>query len=508
MRRHTDADGPVIGAAPSELAGQFSAEDLVGHYRLSAAEMPIPDGWAERWIGRWQLVCDHAIPVMQLTAAGEPVGWIVGYPVSSDGTLISRDVDLPIDTTVPDYREIERILYALAGRFVTFLLFPSNPRVYLDPMGSLGILYCSSQGIAASSPFLIPYTSETEDRADLIEALSIPGGRLYSPFGLTLRHSVEWLMPNHYLDLREWHGIRHWPTGELDVADRPSGLVQCIEQALKKNIGAVVGAGPVQMSLTAGRDSRMLLACARDCLDGITLVTLTLPDRIGRTDRNVAPRIARDLGLHHRPIRRRRASEFEMLQYAYRTGCMLRDPRAQQAVKTMAQLDPHQPYLMGLGGEIGRANHWKPDDRAGTDFGLEEFLARRGIPRRPEITSRGARWFEELPVENTLTILDLIEIEQETGGYDSWYAFGFPRAGSYHFHPFNDRRIIDAILRLPGDYKRAQRLTDDVVADTWPELAEFPYNSATFGVYGAYRRLRSRARRFVTASRRVSLSDG
>jgi hypothetical protein len=42
--------------------------------------------------------------------------------------------------------------------------------------------------------------------------------------------------------------------------------------------------------------------------------------------------------------------------------------------------------------------------------------------------------------------------------------------------PFSHRRIFDAMLQLPVDYRFQQRLAEDVIRAAWPELQTLPYN--------------------------------
>jgi hypothetical protein len=43
--------------------------------------------------------------------------------------------------------------------------------------------------------------------------------------------------------------------------------------------------------------------------------------------------------------------------------------------------------------------------------------------------------------------------------------------------PFNHRRIFDAMMRLPVEYRRKQRLADEVIRASWPELGILPYQT-------------------------------
>ena len=68
---------------------------------------------------------------------------------------------------------------------------------------------------------------------------------------------------------------------------------------MEATIGAVVATRPVEMALTAGRDSRMLLACSRPWLDQISFYTLAYPDPSARLDCDIARRLATRERLNH-----------------------------------------------------------------------------------------------------------------------------------------------------------------------------------------------------------------
>ena len=43
-------------------------------------------------------------------------------------------------------------------------------------------------------------------------------------------------------------------------------------------------------------------------------------------------------------------------------------------------------------------------------------------------------------------------------------------------YPLNSRRIYEKMLSLPQDYRREERLPEDLIRLKWPELLEFPFN--------------------------------
>ena len=191
----------------------------------------------------------------------------------------------------------------------------------------------------------------------------------------------------------------------------------------------------------------------------------------------------------------RKTPERDVEKMLYRTGCVAAsDPRCQQAVNTMSTMDATMPYIAGTGGEI---------DRTPVSFdipnGLERFTIRsllelRGYPVWPEIVERGARWLEDLPVENPLSVLDFHDLEMRFGGWGGYLPYGYPDAARFFFYPFADRRLIEALVTLPPSYRRVDGFTHDVISSRWPELLSFPFNDATAGLYGWYRGARRLAK--------------
>lgn len=418
---------------------------------------------------------------------------MLGYPVASDGRFAGPQIPLAADGD-----EAEREIYSYAGRFVAILAAGGTPRVYLDPLGTYGVMFSAETETVSSSTFLV--SDAADDRVELLEAVGMPGKEFVFPFGMTGRATVDYLMPNHFLDLETFGIERHWPKGPIERQSDAHGLVDEILQGLRKNIEAVAQGGPFQMSLTAGRDSRMLLAAARDFVDAVTLVTFAIEDSVGRPDTNIAPRIAARLGLRHRVLAAEMPNRRDIDLFVYRTSCHVDEPRGVQLLGPMARLEPTQPYLMGIGGELGRESYWLPGDTEEMLLGVDGLLEHKKIPPWPEFINRAEAWLDGLPGVDPLYALDLFQIERGLGGWSGFLMYGFPNAGAYQFMPYCDRALLSAMARLPADFRMQQRLPEMIFEMAWPELADFPYNEVAFGWAGAYRRLRKVAKRVLRRS--------
>jgi len=84
------------------------------------------------------------------------------------------------------------------------------------------------------------------------------------PVGLTPRQGVERMLPNHALDLAAGRLARLWPRESLPFDGDPAAITQATADVVSRAMGGVGRVHPLQIPLTAGLDSRLLLACSRE----------------------------------------------------------------------------------------------------------------------------------------------------------------------------------------------------------------------------------------------------
>lgn len=482
---------------PRSLSERFGPSELRGQFRLSRTVWDPPSGWRTDTIREWTLSHHESLSVGRITAGGQVLGWIIGEPILPDGRLVAGDIELPSGWSVSSGEVPESFVEELRGSFIVALVGVASPRLYLDGSGSRGVVFSATRQIVASTVFLIPYAED----GDHLAFVDGPGRFNYDPhlhFGLTVRSSVDWLMPNHYLDLREWRTIRHWPKGPTLFVDNIGETIEFVADRLARNLRSLAEAGPFQMSLTAGKDTRVLLACARELTDRIEFVTHAIPDRLGRVDVSGARHIAHVMKLRHRVIHVRPPTSRELARLLYRTGGVAAtDHRCQTGVNGMRAMHAQKPYVAGSGAEIDRMPLYIEIPVGLRQFTIETLLGLRGYPLWPETVERGARWLRELPIENPYTVFDYRALEMRFGGWGGFLPYGYAEGAAFFYYPFGDRSVVQALMSLPPEYRRKDGVTHDVIASRWPELLNFPFNEATVGPYAWYRAVRTFAKHVV-----------
>ena len=239
---------------------------LPGQYRISKrAEGGVPDGFERERISEWTVTADTDFAFRPVVADGERVGAVLGTAIdvrdgARTGDLRLTDVGTGEDTLAA----FERRLSDLVGRYIGIVSVSEEARVYTDPIGALPAVYDGDRGFVAASPLSIPTVTHDRDfRGDLFDEMNRRGNS-WLPGTITYYSGVSRLLPNHYLDLNDWEATRYWPGEEVEIEQDVGRIVEEMLSELHGIFGALVRRyDRPKMSLTAGKDSRCLLAAAR-----------------------------------------------------------------------------------------------------------------------------------------------------------------------------------------------------------------------------------------------------
>ncbi|MEX2220600.1 MAG: hypothetical protein WEG40_02285 [Candidatus Rokuibacteriota bacterium] len=454
----------------------LACEGLSRQYVLSRSEGQIPRGWARHRQRGWTLGVSN-LPVASVeNRFGEVLGWCVGYPLVAGGSRPSTVVLDTAHTNVIESESINRFYETVAGRWVLIVLARKEERLYLDPYGSLGTVYRRTEPTVASTPTLLG--SEHSWDYGLINALGMPESGLWFPGTLTARVGVRRLLPNHALDLIEWHAARHWPRDlhDLAVSAHVPDTVNTIAASLKSLVSLVVAHVPTYLTLTGGRDTRMLLACAKAHLPDISFFTL----RDGNTvtvDTHLATKLARRHALDHFFLRVRYATRQEQRDWLSLTGHAVSGD-IWRIHKTLEGLETGRALLPGIGGEVGRAFYWRDGDAPHARLMPFDLLERSGMPSEAALVGDIETWLTGLAGLTALDVLDLYYLEHRLGGWAAPAHYG-NLTSLFELSPFNQRAVFASMLKLPYEYRWNKQLSTDICRSEWPALLALPFNEFT-----------------------------
>ena len=495
-------------------------QQLFRQWALSKRERDVPAGWQRRTVGGWHLIAHPDAKVCRLRARdGAEVGWAIeplAYLDQAGDALVGDELTLPVDAHAAP-GTFECALYGrddqgrstgdgLEGAWVA-AVFGGPPhnrfsRVYLGAAHS--VVYSEQHACVAPTHNLILGLRRHEALSRAFDPLMT---RSYFTFGLTAFEGLRRLLPNHYLDLETFQASRHWPSASLAPLDNGGdGAVAVVEHA--RRLLRVIHSEHERFKvfLSAGRDSRAVLAFCRPLVEGgadVLLATSVGRDLESRTDLQAARRLARIAGLPHEVKKRRRHSGDapDVMRAFVRTGETMAGRSLSKPGGAGRRAPDPRFKVAGMAGETGRAYFWKGRPLA-DEVTPEEVARKTKSPVTGAVVEAAGRWLAGVPTavrSNPHDTLDLAYVEQRLGCWESpcRYVFpGRPRTISPMISAFN----IETMLRLPADYRAAGVLQRDMVGYGWPELLAVPFNEPT----GLLRLSRpaGRARFYLRAIRR------
>jgi hypothetical protein len=433
-------------------------------------------------IGKFWLDLGEDLPKTQIfDAAGTPVGVILGLAIDLQTETVLGESWTATQILGSDVDGFARhVLYGLGGRYIwicaTTVVGQDIARIYPDAAAQIPCVFDPAAQVAGSTALAILSEADYDRRFDraLFDRLGVDGEGWF-PAGLTAHHGVMRLMSGHYLDLVQGKAVRFWPTSALPVGDDAAGRVEEIIALVRSQMKALLkGSKRVAMALTAGRETRMLLACARPFVAQVDFVTVTGDDR-HKIDSLMAQRIARDLGLSHMILPRQAATPEQRSLFIRRGGHCNADSNSRYHPSVWPLAKGHI-FVGGVGGEIARAFFWRPSDTPTTPLTAAMLCGRFGLPMAEPLVAAVQAWLDQAPPGlNTQQLLDLAYHEHRTSAWSSVQFCCDPTV--MRLGPLMTYRGLDLMLGLAPEWKRASRLADAITSRLWPELETYPYNS-------------------------------
>ena len=470
-------------------------QNMDGHFVVSCLDAPVAAGATRVLLDSTALDVYGDVPVIAvLDLTQKAIGYLLGTVIDPDNKTMPR-CRLQLDVVLtPDNLDqiVETQIYRLAGSFLFVLDVFGHRRIYLDADGAKSCVYDPVTKRAASTVMALLDEDEYWARLDheLYQALEVGQAGWFSA-GLTAHTGIKRLICNHYLDLETWGTVRHWPVAAIDPSSDPAASFDAIMGRTSATIETLANAGNVNIALTAGTDSRFILASSRDLVDRITVVTVAAP--AAKLDVACASELARRLGLRHKILPYREASSERAQTWQIRAGHCISGVN----MKMHPSVEPLKKsfFVGGLGGEVGRGFLWLTSD-ADTPIDAAGIVARLKLPRHPAVVAGVDAWLAPIAHFDTLLKLDLAYLELRMS---SWgFADAYANPVRTELHPMISRANFEAMLSIPPEMRRDGSIFRDAITRAWPELMALPINK-----YGDWRDVRKKAFDVVADPRRA-----
>lgn len=457
----------------------FRAAPIVDKQIFIAAEKPaIPPTYRLLDLGGLWLAADKAVPVVAVRdAGGRLVGYAAGHVYSEFHGEFLQEGEASLPEAIADVSDVElKLMPRMAGSFVFITAGDLPRRLYMDHGASSPMVYSPADRRAASSAAILLDEPEYRDRfrEDLHDALiSKEGTGSWIPGALTAHRGVSRVIANHYLDLETWTTSRYWPRpGQFAQWRDFQDAVEVSAKAIAGFTAAVSRAYSPAVTLTAGMDSRLLVASCVDVLDQVEFFTLDT----GGMDADVSQRIASKYGLRHRVAPLRHVSDEAGAVWDRMVGdCTMEVTRLTHT--TLAELVDRDVVLAGLFGETARCRLYRQDYQTINSGVIDAaFIADRlTIPQHPEVLAFLRSWLAELQGQPNSVIMEMAFVELKVGVW----AMGqrsITNSVKLNLYPFCQRPVLEAFVGVDPREKGTKALFAAVIVQLWPELMQMPIN--------------------------------
>ena len=444
------------------LSGQFIASPNI----LESA----PDSWLQDVQSGWHLYRHPTTDMVSICIAGQAVGWLIGR-AWKENRLICTSV------TASSWEEMLTWLDDLSGPFAAIV---PDRIVRHDAMGQQSVVYSVQHQAVATNPLLLKEVCNGTLDSALVEQMDIPAKDHWYPFGLTPVTNVNRLLPNHFLDLSTWRSERYWPRPQ-DLVQPPATIEEAaaiVGRTVSNAVEALVAKYPLQIGLTAGYDSRLVVACARQHASSILAVTNVMHPVTAKIDHIVADRIARVVGMKHQVFYPRQASVDEQTDFVHQTGMSASGARYRH-IALMNDLSPDRILLYGHGSEVIRGlyhikliRRYSSLDKVRDPEALNNVLK---LPYSRKIVNAASKWLEGLPSCSDEAAVSLLYHEQRNGSWASVLRLSSKNSNRTMW-AFSHRDLLNIMLRIPVEIQTESVIQHKVIKDEWPELARIPFN--------------------------------
>lgn len=455
-------------------------------FLLSREAIPELPHWPCRQLANELYVYAHPDLGVSYAKKGEIDLVLFGYIFDSVNQT-KRDEEI-LDDIVSRTTGFEDFLEALrnyAGQYV-FLYRDAQSRYLVhDPLGLREVYYCTSHNriICGSQPNIIrayasPPVKETKSAAiqDFYKK-DMPlmrSGRFWVG-DETYYDGVKHLLPNHYLDIDGLHATRYWPRRRLealnlaDVVQRSCSFLQGVLKAASSRYD-------LMMAVTAGTDSRTLLAASRDIKDRIYyFVNRVSHISDEHPDIFIPKALFEKIGLPFH-VHSLDGTIDENFRRVFLANTFLASDLVLPAIFNIYyKHHSHRMNLLGVG-EIGRAFFGRePHDLSGY------YLARSLKYKNSSYAVQQCQnWLDALKRRKEqygISTMVLLLWEQLLG---NWGAVGNSESDIVfeEFDPFNSHYMYETLLGVKGLHLKQGRndLFVEMIRYMWPELLDLPIN--------------------------------
>ena len=417
--------------------------------------------------------------------------WIVllGFIVDPDNIQDNNtDIINKLLNGSKHYTDIIQKSNRFGGRWILIINDGEHKIILNDAIGLRQIFYSDpsllKNGIwCASQPALIGHKLDlTLDKEAIVFADSHqfrtntdyrwPGNR--SQYKEVLR-----LLPNHFLDLDDGKVTRFWP--DKNLVELPMDLaIEKIAQKMQGLLEAVSRRYDLSISVTAGIDSRLVLAASKKIKEDVNFATIRQIDKPeDHPDITISSQMLQMNGLSHDVLKSSLVIDNNFSDLFTRHNFLSHHINLYDAYAYLKHYNLRKTVVTGSGSEIARDNYRRKLNLSRkqpiTVSGLVRLF---GMQDSSFVKDSFESWLSGITEPYNIDVMNLCQWELSHGTWLANNCLEYDLAWNDIFTPYNCRDLLVDFLSVNETYRIGPRysLHRAIIQHLWPELLEVPVN--------------------------------
>lgn len=465
--------------------------------------------------------------------------YLYSHPDLPVGFTILDNVQIVLLGNIYDYRSVEKInesiLDDIIKKSATFIDFIETIKVYSgqyafiyindengdfnviqDPLALREVYYCTSLNkvICASQPNLIVEFSkpkiEVTKNKDIIDFYNNEFTKKFSRRNWigneTYFEGIHHLLPNHFLNINELNSIRYWPNKVIKPISFDDSVNKSCE-FLKGTIESASKRDDLMIAVTAGLDSRLLVAASRDIADKVYyFINKNANLTLNHPDIKIPTQIFNDLNLPFNIHETEGVIDPEFAEVFFKNTFIASESSLNSIYNVYYKKNlSNLLNILGIG-EIGR-NYFGNAPEKINGYRLARLLTYK---KSPYAVSQCQKWYDKtkkIADECGVNILTLLYWEQKIG---NWGAVGNSESDIVieEFDPFASHYLLELWFGTPDKYVEydSSILFYEIIRKMWPDLLDYPVNPP-FGRSEKFRSILKKMKLYSLLKKTIHFKD-